>query len=56
MLSLQRARMPHHLLSLKPDDSRGMLRELPFNTIGDVGCHGLELHFYCSRCYATLDR
>ena len=29
-----------------------MLRELPFKTIGDVGRHGLELHVYCSSCYA----
>jgi hypothetical protein len=30
-----------------------MLRELPFQTIGDVARHGLELHVYCSRCFAT---
>ena len=49
------------LLSVQADESRmaapsieGMLRELPFKTIGDVGRHGLELHFYCSRCFAFL--
>ena len=30
-----------------------MLRELPFQTIGDIVRHGLELHVYCSRCFAT---
>ena len=30
-----------------------MLRELPFKTIGDIARHGLELHVYCSRCYAS---
>ena len=30
-----------------------MLRELPFKTIGDVARHGLELHVYCPRCFAT---
>ena len=30
-----------------------MLRELPFQTIGDIARHGLELHVYCSRCFAT---
>ena len=34
-----------------------MLRELPFQTIGDIGRHGLELHVYClsyaSRIVAT---
>ena len=30
-----------------------MLRALPFQTIGDVARHGLELHVYCSRCFAT---
>lgn len=51
--------MTHQLLSLKPDDSRtaapqigSMLRELPFKTIGDIVRHGLELHVYCSRCFA----
>jgi hypothetical protein len=46
LLALQRARMPHHLLSLKPDDSRptaaqigSMLRDLPFKTIGDIARH-----------------
>jgi hypothetical protein len=58
--ALLRARMPHHLLSVQADDSRmaapqieGMLRALPFKTIGDVARHGLELHVYCSRCFAT---
>src|ERR1041384_6678321 len=27
-----------------------MLRELSFQTIGDVARHGLELHVYCPRC------
>jgi hypothetical protein len=30
-----------------------MLRTLPFQTIGDVARHGLELHVYSSRCFAT---
>jgi len=30
-----------------------MLRELTFQTIGDVALHGLELHVYCPRCFAT---
>ena len=30
-----------------------MLRELSFKTIGDIDHHGLELHVYCSRCFAT---
>jgi hypothetical protein len=30
-----------------------MLRALPFQTIGDIALHGLELHVYCSRCFAT---
>jgi hypothetical protein len=30
-----------------------MLRELPFQTIGDIGRHGLELHVYCPSCYST---
>jgi hypothetical protein len=30
-----------------------MLRALPFQTIGDIARHGLELHVYCSRCFAT---
>jgi hypothetical protein len=51
MLALQRARMPHRLLSVQADDLRvaapqigGMLREPP---------HGLELHVYCPSCYST---
>jgi hypothetical protein len=32
---------------------RAMLRALPFQTIGDIVRYGLELHVYCSRCYAT---
>ena len=30
-----------------------MLRALPFQTIGDIARHGLELHVYCPRCYST---
>jgi hypothetical protein len=30
-----------------------MLRALPFQTIGDIGQHGLELHVYCPSCYST---
>src|SRR4029434_4551682 len=30
-----------------------MLRALPFQTIGDIARHGMELHVYCSRCFAT---
>jgi hypothetical protein len=30
-----------------------MLRDLPFRTIGDIARHGLELHVYCPRCYAS---
>jgi hypothetical protein len=52
--------MPQPLLSVQPDEStrataqiRSMLRELPFKTIGDIARHGLELHVYCSRCFAT---
>ena len=30
-----------------------MLRELPFQTIGDIARHGLELQVYCPSCYAT---
>ena len=51
MQALQRARMPHRLLSVQADDWRttapqieGMLRALPFQTIGDIARHGLELH------------
>jgi hypothetical protein len=58
--ALQRVRVPQPLLSVPADESRtaaaqigGMLRELPFNTIGDIARHGLELHVYCSRCFAT---
>jgi hypothetical protein len=60
MLALLRARMPHRLLSLQADDLRvaalyiaGMLRPLPFQTIRDIGRHGLELHVYCPSCYST---
>jgi len=30
-----------------------MLRQLPFQTIGDITRYGLELHVYCSHCFAT---
>jgi hypothetical protein len=30
-----------------------MLRALPFQTIGDIARHGLELHVYCPSCYST---
>jgi hypothetical protein len=30
-----------------------MVRALPIQTIGDIARHGLELHVYCSRCFAT---
>jgi hypothetical protein len=30
-----------------------MLRKLPFQTIGDIGRCGVELHVYCPRCYST---
>ena len=30
-----------------------MHRELPFQTLGDVARHGLELHVYCPSCYAS---
>ena len=30
-----------------------MLRALPFQTIGDIARHGLELHVYCPNCYST---
>ena len=30
-----------------------MLRALPFQTIGDIARHGLELHVYCPICYST---
>jgi hypothetical protein len=30
-----------------------MLRALPFQTIGDIARHAMELHVYCSRCFAT---
>src|ERR1044072_8867000 len=30
-----------------------MLCALPFQTIGDIARHGLELHVYCPRCFAT---
>jgi hypothetical protein len=60
LLALQRARMPHRLLSVQVDVSReatlyiaAMLRALPFQTIGDIARHGLALHVYCSRCFAT---
>jgi hypothetical protein len=33
--------------------SHAALRALPFQTIGDIARHGLELHVYCSRCFAT---
>jgi hypothetical protein len=36
-----------------PHLDQGMLRALPFQTIGDIARHGLELHVYCSRCFAT---
>ena len=48
------ARMPHSAVTAdigtreKPSRyARSMLRALPFQTIGDVGRHGLELHVYC---------
>ena len=60
MPALLRARMPQPLLSVQSDETRtlaahigGMLRALPFQTIGDIARHGLELHVYCSRCFAT---
>jgi hypothetical protein len=30
-----------------------MLRRLPFQTIGDIGRHGVELHKYCPSCYSA---
>ena len=30
-----------------------MLLALPFQTIGDIGRHGVELHVYCPSCYST---
>jgi hypothetical protein len=30
-----------------------MLRRLPFQTIGDIDRHGLQLHIYCPSCYST---
>src|ERR1041384_474811 len=30
-----------------------MLRQFPFETIGDIARLGLELHVYCPRCFAT---
>jgi hypothetical protein len=30
-----------------------MLRALPFQTIGDIARHGLELRVYCPTCYST---
>jgi hypothetical protein len=30
-----------------------MLRALPFQTVGDIGGQGLELHVYCPSCYAA---
>ena len=30
-----------------------MLCELPFQTIGDIARHCLELHVYCPSCYST---
>jgi hypothetical protein len=30
-----------------------MLRALPFQTIGDIGRLGLEVHVYCPSCYST---
>jgi hypothetical protein len=30
-----------------------MLRALPFQTIGDIGRYGLELHVYCPSCYTS---
>lgn len=57
--ALQRARMPQLLLPMPPDSKAAalyiasMFRALPFQTIGDIVCHGLELHVYRSRCFAT---
>lgn len=58
--ALLRARMPHPMLSVQADDWQrtgayieGMLRALPFQTIGDIIAHGLELHVYCPSCYRT---
>jgi hypothetical protein len=29
------------------------MQRLPFQTIGDIARHGLELHVYCPSCYTT---
>jgi hypothetical protein len=58
--ALLRARMPQRAVTADIGTLcrarryfRAMLRELPFETIGDITRHGLELHVYCSRCFAT---
>jgi len=60
LTALQRARVSHRLQSVQSDESRvaplyiaGMLRALPFQAIGDIARHGLELHVYCPSCYST---
>ena len=58
MHALQRARMPQRAVTADMTREaaalvRAMLRALPFQTIGDIARHGLELHVYCSRCFAT---
>ena len=57
--ALLRARMPQRAviadigtLGRARRYRRAMLR-LPFQSIGDVGRHGLELHVYCPSCYAS---
>ena len=44
-----------HTVALVQGDALGggLESALPFQTIGDVARHGLELHVYCSRCFAT---
>jgi hypothetical protein len=59
-MHLLRARMPRRavIADIAPLDKLRrygwrMLRALPFQTIGDIGRHGLELHVYCPSCYST---
>ena len=59
-MSLQCARMPQRAVTAEiatPDKLRrygsAMHRVFPFQTIGDIGRHGLELDVYCPSCDAS---
>src|SRR4051812_34895986 len=60
MHALLRARMPQRAVTADtgtPEKPRryvgNMLRALPFQTIGDIGRHGLALDVHCPTCHTT---